>query len=265
MNAKHIPDITIERYLLNELPPDRMELIRKTITTDPLLRKRLEQIHDSNGKILRRYKPETMVPRFIEGASRAMTPPAPARRFSRIIVLVPSLAAVAAIAVLVIFPIARNGNETILDPYIRDVTRVKGGGAKLYIYRKRGVSAEQLSASSRVRERDLIQIAYYSARDNHGVILSLDGRGSVTLHYPSPPSRDTRIEKNRKIFLRSSYELDDAPGFERFIFISSRTPLDARALYRAAEKLAQSPNRAKKADLTIDTASRQTSLVLLKD
>ncbi len=265
MNAKQIPDITLERYLLNELPPDRMELIRETSKADPLLRKRIKQMNDSNGKILRRYKPETMVPRFIEGASRAVTPPAPARRFSRAIVLVPSLAAVGAVAVLVIFPLVRSGDETILDPHIHDVTRVKGGGTKLYIYRKSGISAEQLSASSRVREKDLLQIAYYSFQDTHGVILSLDGRGAVTLHYPAPPSRDTRIDKNRKIFLRSSYELDDAPGFERFIFVSSRTPLDAQALYKAAKKLAQSPDRAKKADLTIDTTSRQTSLVLLKD
>ncbi|MBP7735632.1 MAG: hypothetical protein KA369_06625 [Spirochaetes bacterium] len=265
MNAKHIPDITLERYLLNELTPDVMERIRETMKADPLLRKRIEQINESNGKILRRYRPETIVPRIIEWASLSGIAPAPGRRFSRAMVLVPSMAAVAAVAVLVLFPIIRSGNDTIPDPFMNDVTRVKGTGAQLYVYRKSGSGAEQLSAASKVRDRDLLQIAYYSAEDTHGVILSLDGRGTVTQHYPASPSRDTRIEKNRKIFLRSSYELDDAPGFERFIFISSRSPLDARALYRAAEKLAASPGRAKKAELSIDTGSRQTSLVLLKD
>jgi hypothetical protein len=265
MNAKHIPDITLERYLLNELPSDGMDLIRETMKTDPSLKKRMDQISESNAKILRRYKPETIVPRIIDRASLNGTAPSPTRRFPRTLVLVPSLAPAVAIAISIIFLYIRTGNITIPDPFMNNVTRVKGPVSQLYVYRKSGSGAEQLSATSKVRNKDLLQIAYYSAEDTHGVILSLDGRGTVTLHYPAQPSRDTRIEKNRKIFLRSSYELDDAPGFERFIFISSRSPLDVRALYRAAEKLAKSPGRSKKSELSIDTTSRQTSLVLLKD
>lgn len=267
MNAKKIHDITLERYLLRELPADRMEQIGEMLNGDPSLRRRLDGLTASNGKILRRYAPESIVPRIRERASlqerTAGRAPAKRRPWKRI--LVPSLAAAAAVSFAILFSLFRTGYDTILDPYLNDVTRIKGAGTKIYVYRKKNNSAELLADNRRVREKDLLQIAYYSAEDTYGIILSLDGRGTVTLHYPAPPSTNTRIEKNRKILLPSSYELDDAPGFERFILITSRAPIDVRAAYRAAEKLAGKPGSPKKAELTIDTPCRQTSMVLLKE
>ncbi len=267
MNATRIPDITLERYLLNELPAERMRDIQGLLDADPSLRKRLDDIRKSSGKILRRYRPESMVPKILARASLPEHPGSriPVKSLSRKMLLIPSLAAAAVAASIIIFPIIKSGNDTIVDHYAGDVTRIKGAGTGIYIYRKQNNSAELLSNNRRVREKDLLQIAYYSTEDIHGMILSLDGRGTVTIHYPRPPSMSTRIEKNRKILLPASYELDDAPGFERFIFITSRVPLDVRAVSRAAEKLARKPGSAKKAELTIDRRCRQTSLVLLKD
>jgi hypothetical protein len=267
MNAINIPDITLEQYLLRELPADRMELIGEMINGDPSLRKRIDEITSSNGKILRRYAPESIVPRILERASAPDRPAgqAQARRPRWKLFLAPSLAAAAVVSFVILVPLVRTGYDTILDPYMNDVTRVKGAGTRIYVYRKNNISAELLTDTRRVHEKDLLQIAYYSEEDTHGIILSLDGRGTVTLHYPAPPSTNTRIEKNRKILLPRSYELDDAPGFERFILITSRTPINVRAAYRAAERLAGKPGSAKKSELTIDTPCRQTSLVLLKD
>ncbi len=267
MNAKRIPDITLERYLLNELPSDRMEQIGKLIKSDLFLQKRIEGINASNGTIIHRYAPESIVPRILERASLPDRTPGKdrAKRPLWKLFLVPSLAAAAVVSFVLLFPLFRTGYDTVLDPYINDVTRIKGPAIRLYIYRKRNTSAELLANNRRVREKDLLQIAYYSAEDTHGIILSIDGRGTVTLHYPVPPSSNTRIEKNREILIPSSYELDDAPGFERFILVTSRTPLDVRAAYRAAEKLAKRRGSTKNGELTIDTPCRQTSLVLLKD
>jgi hypothetical protein len=267
MIANNIPDITLERYLLSELPADRMELIGNMIKGDPSLRKRLDEITASNGNILGRYTPESIVPRILV---RASVPDLPAGKSQAgrpqwKLFLAPSLAAAAVVSFAILVPLVRTGYDTILDPYINEVTRVKGAGTRIYVYRKNNSSAELLTGTRRVHEKDLLQIAYYSEEDTHGIILSLDGRGTVTLHYPAPPSTNTRIEKNRRILLPSSYELDDAPGFERFILVTSRTPIDVRLAYRAAEKLTGKPGGAKKADLTIDTPCRQTSLVLLKD
>ncbi|HPC39733.1 MAG TPA: hypothetical protein PLM53_06445 [Spirochaetota bacterium] len=267
MNAPQIPDITLERYVLNELPAERMKEIGKLVAADPSLRKRVDEISESSRAILKRYAPESMAPLILRRAvlagrtaGRTAEKRSPWRLF-----LIPSLAAAAVVTLVIFVPLFRSGYDSILDPSITDVTRVKGAPAKIFIYRKTGGSAELLANNRRVREKDLLQIAYYSAEDTHGIVLSLDGRGTVTLHYPTPPSTVTAIEKNRQILLPNSYELDDAPGFERFILITSRKPLDVRSVLRAAQRLAKKPVSAKKDDLTIDTPCRQTSLVLLKD
>lgn len=267
MNAGRIPDITLERYILNELPAARMKEIAKLIRDDPALRKHVEEINESNDSILSRHAPDTMVPRILRRASLGDPSArlAEAKRPPWKLFLIPSLAAAAVACLVVLVPLFRTGYESILDPYITDVTRAKGAPVKLFVYRKTGGSAELLGNRRRVREKDLLQIAYFSAEDTHGVILSLDGRGTVTLHYPAPPSSNTAIEKNRQILLPSSYELDDAPGFERFILVTSRKPLDIRTVLRAAHMLAKKPDSAEKDKLTIDTNCRQTSLVLLKD
>lgn len=264
MNAKKIPDITLERYLLNELPSERMAHIAALIRDDPFIKKRLREIEKTSASILRRYAPETIVPGIIE---RASLPPRRKERGSRVPVarvLAPSLAAAVIVSLVIFIPLMKSGRDTVINRN-GEVTRIKGPGSELYIYRKKRNSAELLVNNRRVRERDLLQIAYYSADDDHGVVLSLDGRGTVTLHYPRSASAATRIEKNRKILIPSSYELDDAPGFERFIFVTSKRDIDVTRVLNAARKIAAAPESAKKGELTIDIPCRQTSVVLLKE
>lgn len=267
MKTRRIPDITLERYLLDELPEDLMKDIGKLIKGDPSLRKRIDEINVSSGAILEHYAPESMAPRILRRASLVgqTAGRAAAKRPPWKLYLMPSLAAAAIASLVIVVPLFRTGHDIITDTSLTDVTRVKGAPAKLFVYRKTGGSAELLGNRRGVREKDLLQIAYYSAEDTHGVILSIDGRGAVTLHYPAPPSSSTAIKKNRQILLPSSYELDDAPGFERFILITSREPLDVGAVVRAAHRLAKKPGGAEKGKLTVDTPCRQTSLVLLKE
>ncbi len=267
MNAKRIPDITLERYLLKELPDDRMDRIGDLIKSDASLRKRVEAINASTRSILRRYTPETMARHILERTSLPARPAGKqlSGRYPLKLLLVPTLAAAAVAAFAILIPMVRIGYDIVDDPFRQDVTRIKGAPARIVVYRKKNNSAELLGNNSPVREKDLLQIAYYSAEDTHGIILSIDGRGTVTLHYPAPPSTSTRIERNREMLLPRSYELDDAPGFERFIFITSGKPLEVGAVYRAAEKLAKKPGGARNGRLTIDTPCRQTSLELIKE
>ena len=89
---------------------------------------------------------------------------------------------------------------------------------------------------------DLLQLAYVSAGDTHGIILSIDGRGVVSLHFPEARNASTRLEINREIFLPNAIELDDAPDYERFFLITSPGPLDVSSVLESAGDLAAGGN-----------------------
>ena len=100
--------------------------------------------------------------------------------------------------------------------------RSKGTGAKLFIYRKDGNAAVSLAPFSRAKSGDILQLSYLADGAAWGFIVSIDGRGIVTRHYPDQGSLSGPLEAGGEIPLEFSYQLDDAPGFERFIFISGR-------------------------------------------
>ncbi len=53
---------------------------------------------------------------------------------------------------------------------------------------------------------------------------------------PAPP-----LDPRGPVVLPSAYELDDAPGFERFFLVYSAKPFDVAAVDPAARALAQLP------------------------
>jgi hypothetical protein len=267
MNCKNIPDYILERYILDELPPERMKNICSLMREDPTIERRIAKMQKSSAQILKQYPPESMVPGIIYRASEASLSDAlhGAKRIPGKYYIFPSLAAIAILVIVAVVPLMKGGYDSEWNPFMKDVTRIKGPGTVMQIYRKQKSGAELLADNSLIREKDLLQVAYFSAENTHGVIVSIDGRGTVTLHYPAPPSKDTRIERNRKILLPTAYELDNATGFERFIFVTSRNPIDIRLVYRAAEKLANKPSVAKTGQLTLDDSFKQNSLLLRKE
>lgn len=267
MKNTTIPDYLLERYLLEELPDGKMKEIGVLARTDPAVESRLKEMRKSSAGILREYAPDRMMPLIMKKIpAEPVSSGAPLRRFNMRHLMLPSLAAASLALFFMVYSVVESDRGVPWNPFGTDeVTRVKGDGSRIYVYRKINNNAVQLADRNRVHERDLLQIAYFSAADTHGIILSIDGRGSVTFHYPARQSAGTRIEKNRKILLGSSYELDDAPGFERFFFITARKPVDMALVRRAAAELAREPGKVKNAGLPLDSSYGQFSLLLLKD
>ena len=58
------PDWKLERFLLGELDPDEMEMIRREIEKDPDLENRLEAFRQSDKEILERYPAQMMEQRI---------------------------------------------------------------------------------------------------------------------------------------------------------------------------------------------------------
>ncbi|MDE2832664.1 MAG: hypothetical protein OXN20_21310, partial [Gemmatimonadota bacterium] len=69
-----------------------------------------------------------------------------------------------------------------------------------------------------------------------GVIVSVDGRGTVTRHLPASGTSAVRLIQGDPVPLDYSYELDDAPKWERFYFLTADASFDVRDVVQVAKE-----------------------------
>jgi len=109
----------------------------------------------------------------------------------------------------------------------------------LEIDRSRAQSVVRLDSGAQVDRGDVVQVSYVAAGNHFGVVVSLDGRGGVTLHHPGAVHEVPRVHARGETPLPNAFELDDAPGFERFFFVTgARVSLDPASVLEAAHALA---------------------------
>jgi hypothetical protein len=273
MTQREIPKLLVEQLELGELSPDRraaveVELARAEV--DPR-----EALRASNAEILRDYPSDRVGAEILRRAARSE--PTPSRGSWLPWLLVPGVAGAAALGLVLVIgdrdpaaPEGESGAVAVLDPGSEEgeTTRIKGGAdAHLVIDRKRGEGHERLVAGELIREGDLLQISVVPDGHAHAVIVSIDGRGVVTLHHPGAPDQPSTLPKGEEIALPDGYELDDAPGFERFFLItrSDDAAIDVAAVMKAAEQLAADPKRARTDPLPlIGDEWQQSALELAK-
>jgi len=118
----------------------------------------------------------------------------------------------------------------------RDTDRTKGRPS-LTIYRQTAQGSETIADGSVTHSGDVVRIGYKAAGRAFGMILSIDGRGVVTQHLPTSGERAATLQRNGVILLDTAYELDDAPRWERFYFITGDAPFDAAAVLEAARRV----------------------------
>jgi hypothetical protein len=151
-----------------------------------------------------------------------------------------------------------------LDPSAsRGEDRTKGLQPRLKIWRKAGERADLLANGAKVQKGDVIQVAYVAGGRRHGAVLSIDGRGNVMLHLPTH-GKPAELQPQGEHALPQAYELDDAPGFERFFLVASDQALDAMQLLGAAHRLANDAKVARTGRLAIGGVAEQDSLLLVK-
>jgi len=157
----------------------------------------------------------------------------------------PTLAAAAAVAVVLL----RQGPEGTMPPEPSvlgdmsqgepgDGVRIKGLASHLVIHRQVGETAELLRAPARAGTGDVLQVSYVAVGARYGVVASLDGAGVVTLHFPAEPGGSTALQQGGAVRLAQSYELDAAPNFERFVFVTAEAPIDASRVVAALKMVA---------------------------
>jgi hypothetical protein len=252
---RNIADVTLERYRLNELPAETTARLNRRVHDDEELRRRLEALQRSDTEIRGSDRLELVAARVQRSlAGQGAT----AERKTWISVPRWGVPAAAAIVLAVLF-IPR---MTTLSP--TDDERIKGLDPSLTLFRRVANGSETLADGAMARPGDLIRVGYRAAGRAYGVILSIDGRGNVTVHLPRHGDTAAPLGREPTVLLDYSYELDDAPRWELFYFVTGNEPFMVAPIVASATRVAMD-ERGTPAALTLADGLEQSTFSLLKE
>ncbi len=263
-----VGDWTLERLALAELSADEMRAVHARLALETGGVERLAALERDNVAILKQYPPEEMVPRIeqrLRRAERQHEGAAFARGWWSGL-LVGGGAAVA--AALLTFALL-TGDHLLSEPGPVQApgveqTRIKGLEPHVVVHRQvDGDEAERLPSGAQVASGDILQVGYVAAGHAYGVVVSIDGGGLVTLHHPEFATLPAVIGGEGRVDLPFAYTLDEAPGFERFVFVTSEEPIDVDSVVGAARRVGSSDEAASDL-LVLPDGLSQDSLVLWK-
>jgi hypothetical protein len=257
-DAAPVPDLFLERYLLGELPENERGRIERLLDLDPDLRGRLDALKASEDEEARRYPAPEMADR-IRGRLREVAAAERTRASERRawVWLVPTVAA-ATLALAV-------GLNVVRPPGPSDGIRLKGGDAELVVFRKTTSGSERLEPGAPALPGDLIRVGYRAAGRTWGAIVSTDGDGNVTQHLPRSGRHAAALEAGGTVFLDFSYELDDAPRWERFYLVTGDEAFDLEPVRRAAQSVATAGSEATPPPLKLPGGLGQSVFSLTKE
>jgi hypothetical protein len=253
-----IGDWQLERYRLGELPAAQRDLIRTALATGADLAERMARLELSDRDILAQHPPSVVASSIRVRAGsvasdtgrRGASPP---RRLAL------ALACGLVLAAGVLLLPGRGADEGT------DTTRVKGLAPRLFVYRKATAGVEELAAGSVARENDVVQLAYQAAGRRFGAIVSVDGRGVVTRHLPAAGTTAASLKAGAPFALPDAYRLDDAPGFERFYFVTGDEPFALELVLSAVSRRPGQTAVAGEERLDLPASLDQQSFVLQKE
>ncbi len=255
-----LPDWLVERAALDEVPPASRERIDRA---DPAeLAARITALRDDSAAELARHPARPAVAQIEERIALEARRRAERRR--RRIAWLGIASSAAAIVVVARLVTGHTADAPVPGDDPQEDTRIKGS-ARLLAYRQVGDQVERLHEDALVKGGDVIQLRYNAGGHGYGVIASVDGAGVVTLHYPlreDAPPQATAVSPQTTT-LPHAYALDDAPDFERFIFITANDPIDLQEALSALRVLAHRPDSAT-APAELPAGLRQWSLRLRK-
>ena len=220
-----IPDWKLERYLTGDLPEGEMSEIRELEKTDEVFARRVKMLREDNAAILRKMPFERLAEKMDARDCGAE------RRNNVIHFGFVKFAAAAALVLAVVSVALFSQREVVPDAGAQamdvamavqdDGTRIKGMDARMEIWKKTGDSAVQMLNLDEAREGDEIQLRYSVPEKCFGLLFSMDGNGTVTMHM-ADGSQAVALEPGKMTTLPFAYKLDNAPKFEKFFLLTSQ-------------------------------------------
>jgi len=249
--GKPVSDWQLERLAQGELDPATAGDIERKLGKDQT-RQRLSELEASNQAILARLPPQ-----MVSATIRRRLEERRAPRGRMLMAAVLPFALAAGVWAVAVAPQVASGPE--LGEYIG----VKGA-AQLHAYRMRkDARPVRLKDAAPVRPHDTVQLAYTAGEARFGVVVSVDGRGVVTQHLPVNATAPAELAPGGETNLPRSYELDDAPGFERFFLVTAPKPFSVAEVLEAVRALAGAADAPRKS-LSLPAGLSQESLLLKK-
>ena len=219
-DVKQISDFKLERYLLGELPEVEMAALRKREAEDELFAARVKMMREEGERFLAE-NPFSALEDKLENDQMS------AERSLWLRVAAVLVVAFGIFSVVVLNRQTDIVNDTSatsgMDVAMADVdngTRIKGMTAGLEVWKKMGDSAVQMVNLGEAREGDEIQLRYRVPQKCFGMLFSMDGNGTVTMHM-GEGNRAVELEPGKMTTLPFAYKLDNAPKFEKFFLLTS--------------------------------------------
>jgi len=267
--TRRVSTLLLERYRLGEVSAKERKSVEAELAADGELRGRYELLNDSDRELRLRHPFESLdVQAALHDTAVPAANPHRFRSNERKRFFTPGRIwgfCAAGLLLCVLFPSlyylrgqaigAKSETGTSLVPGA-GADRVKGTGTKtelsLYLKGNTVQSADPESSGAKLRDKTLlragntVQLSYTTppGAAYYGVIFSIDGRSTVTLHYPYRANLKPALVAGKRTFLSEAYTLDDAPLFETFFMVVSQSPLDTDEVLRTARELAMDPKTA---------------------
>lgn len=244
-----IPDWKLERYLTGDLPAEEMREIREMEEVDEIFANRVKMLREDNAAILKKLPFEKLSEKIAMMPGRSNAGAGNTVRVNfKLVKLVAAAALVLAVMTVAVFSqrsisqeggtvLANNASNAdgsqVMEVAMADVSgddglRIKGLSARMEVWKKTGDSAVQMENLGEAHEGDEIQLRYAVAEKCFGLLFSMDGNGTITMHM-GEGNRAIGLEPGKMTTLPFAYKLDNAPKFEKFFFLTSKNEFELNA------------------------------------
>ena len=232
-----IPDWKLERYLTGDLPESEMREIRELEKKDEIFAQRVKLMREDNAAILRKMPFERLSEKLDAMPERSNSAGNTVPVNFRLVKFAAAAAFVLAVVSVALFSqreiasqdiggqLASDGSaESAMAVAMADEdngTRIKGMDARMEVWKKTGDSAVQMQNLDAASEGDEIQLRYSVPEKCYGLLFSMDGNGTITMHM-GDNNRAIALEPGKMTTLPFAYKLDNAPKFEKFFLLTSK-------------------------------------------
>lgn len=232
-----IPDWKLERYLTGDLPESEMREIRELEKKDEIFAQRVKLMREDNAAILRKMPFERLSEKLDAMPERSNSAGNTVPVNFRLVKFAAAAAFVLAVVSVALFSqreiasqgvggqLASDGSvESAMAVAMADEDngmRIKGMDARMEVWKKTGDSAVQMLNLDAASEGDEIQLRYSVPEKCYGLLFSMDGNGTITMHM-GDNNRAIVLEPGKMTTLPFAYKLDNAPKFEKFFLLTSK-------------------------------------------
>ena len=220
-----ISDFKLERYLLGELPEKEMRELQERELSDEIFAARVREMREQGKRFLAENPFAALDDKLdaIEDSKSSVD--------GQPNVLWLKVAAALVIALGIFSVVVLNRDVATYDNHSASMevamadadngTRIKGMQATLEVWKKTGDSAVQMVNLGNAYEGDEIQLRYRVPQKCFGMLISMDGNGTITMHM-GEGDKAIELEPGKMTTLPFAYKLDNAPKFEKFFLLTSQ-------------------------------------------